>query len=90
MFVGKGLGEFKRARTTFKRTWEYEVELDSKKPALPAGQKSHVGSDALSEGGPTSADVYTEELAVDPRSPAATGGPSRAHLPAHRARAAKL
>ncbi|MBC7932393.1 MAG: twin-arginine translocase TatA/TatE family subunit [Rubrivivax sp.] len=48
--LGKSLGEFKRASDDFKRTWEYEVELDGKKPALPAGQKPHVGSDALTEG----------------------------------------
>src|SRR5215213_11066904 len=42
--VGRGLAEFKRASDDFKRTWEYEVELDQRKPALdapqtPAGQE---------------------------------------------------
>lgn len=61
--LGKSLADFKRASDDFKRTWEYEVELDSKKPALPAVQESNIGSDALNEGGPSSTDVYTEEIA---------------------------
>ena len=32
--VGRGLAEFKRASDDFKRTWEYEVEIDQRKPAL--------------------------------------------------------
>jgi TatA/E family protein of Tat protein translocase len=63
--LGKSLAEFKRASDDFKRTWEYEVELDSKKPALPAGQEPNVESDALSEGESASADVYAEEFAGD-------------------------
>ena len=31
--VGKALGEFKRASDDFKRTWEYEVELEKRTPA---------------------------------------------------------
>jgi TatA/E family protein of Tat protein translocase len=34
--VGKSIAEFKRASDDFKRTWEYEVELESRKPALDA------------------------------------------------------
>jgi TatA/E family protein of Tat protein translocase len=34
--VGKGLAEFRRASDDFKRTWEYEVEVESRKPALDA------------------------------------------------------
>ena len=34
--VGKSIAEFKRASDEFKRTWEYEVELDRRKPALDA------------------------------------------------------
>ena len=36
--VGKGIAEFKRASDDFKRTWEYEVELDRRKPALDAAE----------------------------------------------------
>ena len=32
--VGRGLAEFKRASDDFKRTWEYEVEIEQRKPAL--------------------------------------------------------
>jgi TatA/E family protein of Tat protein translocase len=32
--VGKSIAEFKRASDDFKRTWEYEVELEQRKPAL--------------------------------------------------------
>jgi sec-independent protein translocase protein TatB len=31
--VGKALGEFKRASDDFKRTWEYEVEIEKRPPA---------------------------------------------------------
>lgn len=34
--VGKSLAEFKRASDDFKRTWEYEVEIETRKPALDA------------------------------------------------------
>src|SRR5215213_5116931 len=30
--VGKAIGEFKRASDDFKRTWEYEVEVEQRKP----------------------------------------------------------
>lgn len=32
--VGKSIAEFKRASDDFKRTWEYEVELEQRRPAL--------------------------------------------------------
>jgi sec-independent protein translocase protein TatB len=31
--VGKAIGEFKRASDDFKRTWEYEVEIERRRPA---------------------------------------------------------
>ena len=34
--VGKSIAEFKRASDDFKRTWEYEVEIEKRKPALEA------------------------------------------------------
>src|ERR1051325_9476396 len=34
--VGKSIAEFKRASDEFKRTWEYEVEIEKRKPALEA------------------------------------------------------
>jgi sec-independent protein translocase protein TatA len=50
--VGRGIAEFKRASDDFKRTWEYEVEIEQRKPAAdpaPAVQgDAHVdGSAAL-------------------------------------------
>lgn len=36
--IGKSLAEFKRASDDFKRTWEYEVELEGRKHTLDAGQ----------------------------------------------------
>src|SRR3954464_10413640 len=33
--LGRSLAEFKRASDDFKRTWEYEVELEQRKPSLP-------------------------------------------------------
>ena len=63
--VGKALGEFKRASDDFKRTWEYEVELERRKPAVedstPAVQGVASGEatalpahDAADSGGPHS------------------------------------
>jgi TatA/E family protein of Tat protein translocase len=36
--VGKSIAEFKRASDDFKRTWEYEVEVERRRPALDAPQ----------------------------------------------------
>lgn len=43
--VGKAIGEFKRASDDFKRTWEYEVEIEQRKPA-PAVQADAAGDNA--------------------------------------------
>jgi TatA/E family protein of Tat protein translocase len=40
--VGKSLAEFKRASDDFKRTWEYEVEIEQRKPALGAPQEPSI------------------------------------------------
>ncbi|HZT58089.1 MAG TPA: twin-arginine translocase TatA/TatE family subunit [Pyrinomonadaceae bacterium] len=37
--IGKSLAEFKRASDDFKRTWEYEVELDRRKQSLDTGAR---------------------------------------------------
>jgi TatA/E family protein of Tat protein translocase len=48
--VGKAIGEFKRASDDFKRTWEYEVELERRRPAAeeaaPAAQAGAYGDAA--------------------------------------------
>ncbi len=45
--IGKAIGEFKRASDDFKRTWEYEVELEQRTPALDTGaQATATGADA--------------------------------------------
>src|SRR5215213_7450431 len=48
--VGKAIGEFKRASDDFKRTWEYEVEIEQRKPAVedstPAVQAAAPGDAA--------------------------------------------
>jgi TatA/E family protein of Tat protein translocase len=41
--VGKGIAEFKRASDDFKRTWEFEVELEQRKPALDAAGGAQPG-----------------------------------------------
>ena len=45
--VGKAIGEFKRASDDFKRTWEYEVEVEKRSPAVesaaPAAQVEAAG-----------------------------------------------
>ena len=47
--VGKAIGEFKRASDDFKRTWEYEVEIEQRRPAVdsaPAVQGDASGDTA--------------------------------------------
>jgi TatA/E family protein of Tat protein translocase len=44
--VGKSIAEFKRASDDFKRTWEYEVELEQRRPALDAPQATGTEQDA--------------------------------------------
>src|SRR5215218_8011274 len=47
--VGKAIGEFKRASDDFKRTWEYEVEVERRVPAAdpaPAAQEGGSGETA--------------------------------------------
>src|SRR5215216_6592933 len=47
--VGKAIGEFKRASDDFKRTWEYEVEIERRRPAAepaPAVQEGVSGEPA--------------------------------------------
>ncbi|MBV8858228.1 MAG: twin-arginine translocase TatA/TatE family subunit [Acidobacteria bacterium] len=41
--VGKAIGEFKRASDDFKRTWEYEVELERRRPADDPAPAVHEG-----------------------------------------------
>ena len=47
--LGKSLAEFKRASDDFKRTWEYEVELEHRKPALDTGAQENPTDDASAE-----------------------------------------
>src|ERR671921_2420396 len=44
--VGKSIAEFKRASDDFKRTWEYEVELEQRRPALDAPQMTRTEHEA--------------------------------------------
>src|SRR6059058_1077535 len=47
--LGKSLAEFKRASDDFKRTWEYEVEIEHRKPALDVGTQENPTDDASAE-----------------------------------------
>jgi TatA/E family protein of Tat protein translocase len=38
--LGRSLAEFKRASDDFKRTWEYEVEMEQRQPTLPTGPET--------------------------------------------------
>jgi sec-independent protein translocase protein TatA len=55
--LGRSLAEFKRASDDFKRTWEYEVEIEQRKPALTGAHASAAGE--VSE---ASADVTAENV----------------------------
>ena len=45
--LGKSLAEFKRASDDFKRTWEYEVELEQRKPTPDAAAQNYLPGDAV-------------------------------------------
>jgi sec-independent protein translocase protein TatB len=72
--LGKSLAEFKRASDDFKRTWEYEVELERRKPTLDAAEepRADVGetteqsasatAPSASAWGATTSGVTAEEL----------------------------
>ena len=83
--VGKSIAEFKRASDDFKRTWEYEVELESRRPALdapqaarepPAVDASAVGAPApqYDIGGETVARASSYPRADEPAPGARAGG----------------
>ena len=67
--VGKSLAEFKRASDDFKRTWEYEVELENRKPALDAPQMAapHEPSIADAAGLPAAGVSDEERAALAPQ-----------------------
>jgi TatA/E family protein of Tat protein translocase len=48
--LGKGIAEFKRASDDFKRTWEYEVEIESRKPSLDAGHGAQTAATIPGDG----------------------------------------
>ncbi len=50
--VGKAIGEFKRASDDFKRTWEYEVEIEQRKPATDPAPAVHGGETRDGGGAP--------------------------------------
>ena len=64
--VGKALGEFKRASDDFKRTWEYEVEIERRRPAsepAPAAHEVAPGDDAAALPAYNSGEVHAETTA---------------------------
>src|SRR5436305_10723492 len=59
--LGKSLAEFKRASDDFKRTWEYEVEIEHRKPAPDAdAQNSLPGGDAVAGASVPAAGAWAE------------------------------
>ena len=76
--VGKSIAEFKRASDDFKRTWEFEVELEQRKAAPETGVSAvappHDAAGELGEGVAES-DEAGETVA---RTPAATWEPESA------------
>ena len=67
--VGKAIGEFKRASDDFKRTWEYEVEIERRRPAAE-------------EPAPVARSTYGEEAAALPTYNAAAGDFDGSHTQA--------
>src|SRR5205085_12132484 len=70
--VGKSIAEFKRASDDFKRTWEYEVELEQRKPALDAPRTTAAHEAAPSNASDAPASQYNlggETIARTPSYP---------------------
>jgi TatA/E family protein of Tat protein translocase len=61
--IGKSLAEFKRASDDFKRTWEYEVELDRRKQPLDTGARDDAG--AIAPATPPDASVTASDFNFD-------------------------
>ena len=58
--LGKSLAEFKRASDDFKRTWEYEVELEHRKPAPDADAQNSLPGDAAADATVPAAGAWAE------------------------------
>jgi TatA/E family protein of Tat protein translocase len=68
--VGRGIAEFKRASDDFKRTWEYEVEIEQRKPAAePAAQAD--APDAAAATSPPAYEAGAGDFDAPPALPAA-------------------
>jgi TatA/E family protein of Tat protein translocase len=81
--VGKSIAEFKRASDDFKRTWEYEVELEQRKPALDAPRMTEAQEAAPSNASDVPASsVSTEDFAA-PASQYNLGGETIARTPSY-------
>jgi len=59
--VGKSIAEFKRASDEFKRTWEYEVEIEKRKPALEAPDMQAPQTQAIADASLVSAPGLSAE-----------------------------
>jgi TatA/E family protein of Tat protein translocase len=59
--VGKSIAEFKRASDDFKRTWEFEVELEQRKHVLDAPDAAHI-AEAPPAPEPPAAGVSAEDF----------------------------
>jgi TatA/E family protein of Tat protein translocase len=68
--VGKSIAEFKRASDDFKRTWEFEVELEQRKGALDAPAAAGDAGGVTYGGGGAEADAPADsgagEFGVEP------------------------
>ena len=79
--VGKGIAEFKRASDDFKRTWEYEVELERRRPALDANGESGTGAEATA-GGVSAEETFERASPNDAGAPTvARGSPEADEAP---------
>jgi sec-independent protein translocase protein TatA len=56
--IGKSIAEFKRASDEFKRTWEYEVEIEQRKPALDAPEMPAPQTPAIADASSVSTDEF--------------------------------
>jgi sec-independent protein translocase protein TatB len=77
--VGKALGEFKRASDDFKRTWEYEVELERRRPAVEPAPADPASALPAYNAGEAHADTTTPTHAAAPEPTIARGAAEDEH-----------
>jgi sec-independent protein translocase protein TatA len=72
--IGKSIAEFKRASDEFKRTWEYEVEIEKRKPALDTPQTPSIADASVVSAGESA--THTPQYSIGGETIARSASPT--------------